>query len=318
MKYIAAIDAADAPKSALWADGIMLTFEDHLIYTNDQRLLIQSLLLDPPQNDEDIRLCRMLYDQTVVWLRQLEGFKRGQLFLRLPDHAVDDFLPATDDDFEALSLYTGHPIRWMREEVEALRTDKDERLQMGSRMMIGNEHLFRTFLRALMAAAKQSGFAEISLLLPCVTRCSDTDRMRAIVKECIAYYAISCKLGIEIATPRAACYAGFFAEWADFIVFHTEDLAQLLYGMTRRESRKAVSHYLHERSTQHNVFTEFDAVGLGTLLNMAVAQIRQVNPGIHLGAIGSPVLNAKGKKFCTDAGIELLFLPQAGKPQAEA
>ncbi|MBQ8143162.1 MAG: hypothetical protein IJ452_03345 [Butyricicoccus sp.] len=315
MKYIAAIDAADAPKAALWADGVMLTFEDHLIYTNDQRLLIQSLLLDPPQNEEDLRLCRMLYDQTVVWLQQLESFSRKQLFFRLPDHAVDDFLPVSSDDFEALSLYTGHPISWMREEVEALRTDEEERLQMGSRMMIGNEHLFRTFLRALMAAAKQSGFTEIALLLPCVARCSDTDRMRAIVAECTAHYEIACALGIEIATPRAACYAGYFAEWADFMVFHTEDLAQLLYGMTRRESRKAVSHYLHENSSQHNVFIEFDAVGLGTLLNMAVAQIRAVNPSMQLGAIGSPVLNAKGKKFCTDAGIEMLILPQTNRKQ---
>lgn len=315
MKYIAAIDAADAPKAALWADGVMLTFEDHLIYTNDQRLLIQSLLLDPPQNEEDLRLCRMLYDQTVVWLQQLESFSRKQLFFRLPDHAVDDFLPVSSDDFEALSLYTGHPISWMREEVAALRTDEEERLQMGSRMMIGNEHLFRTFLRALMAAAKQSGFTEIALLLPCVARCSDTDRMRAIVAECTAHYEIACALGIEIATPRAACYAGYFAEWADFMVFHTEDLAQLLYGMTRRESRKAVSHYLHENSSQHNVFIEFDAVGLGTLLNMAVAQIRAVNPSMRLGAIGSPVLNAKGKKFCTDAGIEMLILPQTNKKQ---
>ena len=310
MKYIAAIDASQTPKSMLWADGVMLTFEDHLIYSNDQRLLIQSLLLDPPQNEEDLRLCRMLYDQTVVWLQQLEGFSRRQLFFRLPDHAVDDFLPVNDDDFEALSLYTGHPIRWMREEVETLRTDEEERLQMGSRMMIGNEYLFRTFLRALMAAAKQSGFDEISLLLPCVARCSDADNMRAIVAECTEHYGIGCTLGIEIATPRAACYAGYFAEWADFIVFHTEDLAQLLYGMTRRESKKAVSHYLHERSAQHTVFTAFDEVGLGTLLNMAVGQIHAVRPDMMLGAIGNPILNAKGKKFCLDAGIGMLFLPQ--------
>ena len=312
MKYIAAIDAAEAPGSARRADGIMLTFEDHLMYTVDQRLLIQSLLLDPPQNDEDLRLCRMLYDQTVIWLQQLEGFSREQLFFRLPDHAVDDFLPVSDDDFEALSLYTGHPIRWMREEVASLRTCEEERLQTGSRMMIGNEHLFRTFLCALMAAAKQSGFPSISLLLPCVARCSDADNMRAIVAECTAAYGISCALGIEIATPRAACYAGYFAEWADFIVFHTEDLAQLLYGMTRRESRRAVSHYLHEQAAQHNVFAEFDAVGLGTLLNMAVAQIRAVKPDMCLGAIGGPVFHPKGKKFCLDAGIEMLILPRSG------
>ncbi len=309
MKYIAAIDASDQPQAVRWADGVMLTFEDHMIYTNEQRLLIQSLLLDPPQNEEDLRLCRMLYDQTVVWLQQLEMVRKGELFFRLPDHAVDDFLPTTDDEYEALSLYTGHPIGWMRGEVAALRTNEDERLQTGSRMMIGNEHLFRTFLCALMAAAQQSGFPKISLLLPCVARCSDADRMRAIAAACIERYGIDCSLGVEIATPRAACFAGWFAEWADFIVFHTEDLAQLLYGMTRRDSRRAVSRYLHEGPAQHHIFTEFDAVGLGTLLRMAVDQIRTVRPGMRLAAIGNPALNEKGQKFCVDTGIGTLILP---------
>ena len=86
--------------------------------------------------------------------------------------------------------------------------------------------------------------------------------------------------------------------------------AQLLYGMTRRESKKAISHYLHERSAQHTVFTAFDEVGLGTLLNMAVGQIHAIRPDMMLGAIGNPILNAKGKKFCLDAGIGMLFLPQ--------
>ena len=54
-------------------DGIMLTGEDCLMRTEDQRLLVQSLLLDPPQAEDDERLRLLQHRQTILWLEKIEG-----------------------------------------------------------------------------------------------------------------------------------------------------------------------------------------------------------------------------------------------------
>ena len=81
-------------------DGIMLTGEDCLMRTEDQRLLVQSLLLDPPQTAEDERLVLLQRRQTILWLEKIEGCAAMQLCISLPDRPVDAFLPRTQAEIE--------------------------------------------------------------------------------------------------------------------------------------------------------------------------------------------------------------------------
>ena len=41
------------------------------------------------------------------------------------------------------------------------------------------------------------------------------------------------------------------------MVFNVEELVQLLYGMSRFDTRKVISCYLHENVFRHNPFVEF-------------------------------------------------------------
>ena len=66
MRYYTEIDAVEELESVDMTDGIMLTGEDCLMRTEDQRLLVQSLLLDPPQTAEDERLGLLQRRQTIL------------------------------------------------------------------------------------------------------------------------------------------------------------------------------------------------------------------------------------------------------------
>ena len=79
MKYITAIDAVEEFESLEPTDGVMLIGEDCLIRMEAQRLLMQSLLLDPPDTENDRRLEEMLHSQTALWLEMVEDCVRGQL-----------------------------------------------------------------------------------------------------------------------------------------------------------------------------------------------------------------------------------------------
>ena len=121
MRYYTEIDAVEELESVDMTDGIMLTGEDCLMRTEDQRLLVQSLLLDPPQAEDDERLRLLQHRQTILWLEKIEGCASMQLCIRLPDRPVDAFLPDTQAEAERLSGYMSRPVDWVTSQVRAAR-----------------------------------------------------------------------------------------------------------------------------------------------------------------------------------------------------
>ena len=310
MRYYTEIDAVEELESVDMTDGIMLTGEDCLMRTEDQRLLVQSLLLDPPRAEDDERLQLLQRRQTILWLEKIEGCASMQLCIRLPDRPVDAFLPDTQAEIARLSGYMSRPAEWVGSQVRTARNLNPDLSCRGCRMMISNELLFRALVRAILAAVKERGIRKLSFLLPFVSECREVSYLKGIITGYAAADGIETTIGIEIATPRAACIAGELAAQADAMVFNVEELVQLLYGMSRFDTRKVISCYLHENVFRHNPFVEFDEIGIGTLLMIALKQIRRVRPQMRLSAIGHCVLSEKGRKFCQDAGIDILIAQQ--------
>ena len=310
MRYYTETDAVEELESVDMTDGIMLTGEDCLMRTEDQRLLVQSLLLDPPQTAEDERLVLLQRRQTILWLEKIEGCAAMQLCIRLPDRPVDAFLPRTQAEIERLSGYMSRPADWLKAQVTAARNLNPDLSCRGCRMMISNELLFRALMRAILDAVRQRGIRKLSFLLPFVSESREVTYLKGIITGYAAACGIECTIGIEIATPRSACIAGELAQYADAMVFNVEELVQLLYGMSRYDTRKVISCYLHENVFRHNPFIELDEIGIGSLLTIALKQIRHVSPQMRLSAIGHCVLSEKGRKFCQDAGIDILIAQQ--------
>lgn len=310
MKYFTEIDAVEGLESVEQTDGIMLTGEECLMRTEDQRLLMQSLLLNPPEDAADVRLEQLRRSQSRLWTEKIEECAQVQLCIRLPDRPIDAFLPRSQAQLSRLSDYMSRPVEWLRGQAQALRTVNPDLSCRGCRMMISNELLFRTFLHALFETSHQCGVHSLSILLPFVSESREVVYLKNIIDEYANTYEIACTLGIEIATPRAACIAGELAQYADAMVFNVDELVQLLFGMSRHDTRKVISRYLHEQVFRHNPFLEFDAMGVGTLLTMALRQIREVRPDIRLSALGQPTLTESGRKFCEELGMDILIGPQ--------
>lgn len=310
MKYFTEIDAVEGLEAVDETDGIMLTGEECLMRTEAQRLLMQSLLLDPPETADDARLGQLFRSQTRLWTEKIAECAQVQLCIRLPDRPLDAFLPSTPAERSRLAAYLSRPDDWVRDRIQALHAINPDLSCRGCRMMIANPLLFQTFLHALFETAQGCGVTRLSILLPFVADSQEVVYLKGILDGYAQTYAIACTLGIEIATPRAACIAGELAGYADAIVFNVDELVQLLYGMSRHDTRKVISRYLHEQVFRHNPFTEFDEIGIGTLLSIALEQIRTTHPQVRLSALGQPTLTEKGRKFCRDMGIDMLIGPQ--------
>ncbi|MCD8357377.1 MAG: hypothetical protein LUE11_12525 [Clostridia bacterium] len=300
MNYIAAIDAFEQLHAPEQTHGVMLNGKTTLDNMNRQRLLIQSLLLAPPTQQSDVRLQQLQQIEADSWLKKISNCGQKQLCIRLPDSSIEAFLPGTPAELEQLSTYMSCPDAWLQEHVHAVRKSNPD---LGCYLIISNDILFGTILRGLFSAAQKCGVEKMSILLPFVNRCREVQQQNMFVAQCAVDYDITCDVGVEIATPRSIRFASELAVHADVIVFNVDELCWLLYGKAPEQTS---SHH-HEYGFHETPFNEFDDIGIGTLLGVAVQQIRQNKPGIRLCASGKYVLTEKGKNFCRELGIHSLI-----------
>ena len=292
MNYIASINAYENLSVPENTAGVMVTGES-IAETNTQRLLMQSLLLLEPETPDDPRLKQLQEYQTASWLKNLTGNPQKQLCVRLPDGPIEAFLPTLASDFDLLAEFMGCTEEWLRARVKAVW---DKHPDLSYYMIISNEMLFASMLRGLFDAAQTRGIEKMSILLPLVNRCREAQQQHLFISQCAIDYGILCDVGIEIATPRAIYFAGDLAKFADVIVFQVDELCWLLYG-------KAQSNGRNQYGFHQTPFNEFDDIGIGTLLGVAITQVRRSNPDVRICASGKYVLTEKGLQFCKELGI---------------
>ena len=312
MNYIAAIDAFHGMHTSNQFTAFMLDGKQAGNDLNCQRLLIQSLLLFPPEDRADKRLQQLQHSQMRSWLNKIQNASQKQLCVRLPDGPIEAFLPSMPAEFEQLSRFMSCSDQWLREQVQAVWNANPD---LSCYMIISNEFIFEAMLRGLFSAARQCGIESMSILLPLVSRCREVQQQNIFASQCALDYNIICDLGIEIATPRAIYFAAELAAHADVIVFNVDELCWLLYGKTK--NTQTGNHSYHAFGLHETPFNEFDDIGIGTLLGVAIQRIRVQNPDIWLCASGKYVLTEKGKQFCQEIGIHSLIADIQQFPSAE-
>ena len=292
MNYIASINAYENLSAPENTNGVMLNGEA-MTENNTQRLLMQSLLLLEPETPDDPRLKQLQECQTTSWLKKLRNNSQKQLCVRLPDGPIETLLPSLASDFDQLSEFMGCTEEWLRARVKAVW---DKHPDLSYYMIISNEMLFESMLCGLFDAAQTCGIEKMSILLPLVNRCREAQQQHLFIAQCAIDYDILCDVGIEIATPRAIYFAGDLAKFTDVIVFQVDELCWLLYGKAQNNGRNQYG--FHETP-----FNEFDDIGIGTLLGVAITQVRRSNPDVRICASGKYVLTEKGLQFCKELGI---------------
>ena len=91
-------------------------------------------------------------------------------------------------------------------------------------------------------------------------------------------------VGTMVETPRAALIAGQLAGLAQFLSFGTNDLTQLTYGFSRDDvEAQLLTAYVERQLLPVSPFASLDPDGVGALVEIAIRNARQVNPGNQAG-----------------------------------
>jgi pyruvate,orthophosphate dikinase len=131
-------------------------------------------------------------------------------------------------------------------------------------------------------------------------------RVEKIHKEVEKRYnvKIKYKFGTMVEIARACVRAARIAEIAEFFSFGTNDLTQGTFSFSREDAEnKFLPIYNTEGILRHNPFEILDELGVGWLMQHAVAEGRRVRPDLKIGICGEHGGQPQAVEFCHRIGL---------------
>jgi pyruvate,orthophosphate dikinase len=232
--------------------------------------------------------------------------------VRLLDPPLHEFLPDSKD----LATQVAEAEARGEDAVELVRQLRvAERLEevnpmlglRGVRLGMLRPEIYRMQARAIAAAARavaEEGYVPVvEIMLPLVGFPSELAKMRAFIEEEVG--KTPAKIGTMIELPRACAVAGEIAEDADFFSFGTNDLTQMVCGMSRDDAEeKFLADYLQGGLLRENPFQTLDQRGVGVFVSMACEGGREAKPSLKLGVCGEHGGDPKSIAFFHEVGLD--------------
>jgi pyruvate,orthophosphate dikinase len=137
------------------------------------------------------------------------------------------------------------------------------------------------------------------------------DQTRAVAEDVLAEAGVKVDylVGTMIETPRAALLADQIAEVAEFFSFGTNDLTQMVMGLSRDDAGRFLPDYVDKAKAgifKDDPFQSLDQQGVGMLMKWAIEKARSV-PGkkkLKIGICGEHGGEADSVKFCHALGMD--------------
>ncbi len=307
-------DAARA--RSLGAVGIGLCRTEHMFFQPDAlRAIRQMIVADDPRSrqralNEIQPIQRSMFEQL---FREMDGLP---VTIRLLDPPLHEFLPERDADIADVAAELGVRPEALRARLDQLHEANPMLGHRGVRVGITAPEVYKTQVRAIFEAAcalAQQGVQVVpEVMIPLVGLDRELERMRALVVETaeavIAEFGagqeIRYLVGTMVELPRAALTADKIAAHADFFSFGTNDLTQLVYGLSRDDMGKFFPDYQREGLMPESPLAVFDVQGVGALVRMGTDLGRAAKPKLKVGICGEHGGDPVGVKFFHDAGLD--------------
>jgi pyruvate, orthophosphate dikinase len=312
---------ADTPDDAakareLGAEGIGLCRTEHMFFGEDRLPVVQAMIMASDEDGRRRQLDRLLPFQESDFRGIFEAMAGMPVTIRLLDPPLHEFLPDLEDLNEEIARgkQEGRPASELSElervaaRVRALQEQNPMLGMRGCRLGLMYPEIYEMQVRAIVRAARAVDASGVEIMHPLVGFAEELRRLRALTERVIAEEGGE-QLGIHIGTmievPRAALTAGEIAEVADFFSFGTNDLTQMTLAFSRDDAEGGfLTQYLDDGVLARNPFQTLDRSGVGSLIELAVRQSRDVRAGIKLGICGEHGGDPDSVAFCHGTGLD--------------
>jgi pyruvate,orthophosphate dikinase len=308
-------DTPDQTRIALafGAEGIGLTRTEHMFFEGDRIDAMREMILATTLEDRKAALAKLLpyqrEDFTGIF-KELKGFPAT---IRLLDPPLHEFLPHSKEQQLDLSKKIGVPVETIIQRVHDLHEFNPMLGHRGCRLGIAYPEITEMQARAVFEAAADVAKKKIKVkpevMIPLVGFKKEFDLQAEIVhrvaKEVMSEKKVKFEyqVGTMIEVPRGALTADQIAENAEFFSFGTNDLTQTALGISRDDMGAFLMPYTESEVFKKNPFATLDTVGVGQLIETAVAKGRQTRPNIKLGICGEHGGDPESVVFCHKVGL---------------
>ncbi len=317
---------ADTPEDAerargFGAEGIGLCRTEHMFMSEDRLPAVRRMILAREIDERLLALAELAPMQQGDFegiLRAMDGLP---VTIRLLDPPLHEFLPSLLEASRNVERIREHGAEGDLKSAEALLKRVKELTE--SNPMLGTrgcrlgllfpeiyEMQVRAIVRAALKVKAEGGDPRPEIMIPLVGFAEELRRMRELVVEVAAEEceAAGIDFPIEIGTmielPRAAFVADQIAEHGDFFSFGTNDLTQMVLGLSRDDAEgKFLTQYLEDGVIDNNPFQTLDVDGVGAVIRMGCELGRKTKPNIKLGVCGEHGGDPASVRFFHDVGV---------------
>ena len=265
---------ADTPEDArrareFGAEGIGLCRTEHMFMEEGRLRIVREMILSEDERALDAALEKLEPLQKEDFEKIFKSMDGLPVTVRLLDPPLHEFLPDPKDltakvaEAEARAENAGELVRQLRiaERLEEVNPMLGLR---GVRLGVLRPEVYRMQARAIAAAVRtvaEEGYVPVvEIMVPLVGFPSELAMIKAYIEEEVGETPV--KIGTMIELPRACAVAGEIAEDADFFSFGTNDLTQMVCGMSRDDAEERfLADYLEGGLLRENPFQTLDRKG---------------------------------------------------------
>jgi pyruvate,orthophosphate dikinase len=185
----------------------------------------------------------------------------------------------------------------------------------GCRIGIAFPEIYQMQARAIFEAACEAGArtgepVRPEIMLPLISAVRELELLKRHIEAVAAEVRaergemVEYHVGVMIETPRAAFRAADIADEADFLSFGTNDLTQMVYGLSRDDAGRFIPDYIAQHVYPHDPFHTLDLDGVGEVIRIATARARSHRSDISIGLCGEHGGDPASIAFCEASGFD--------------
>ena len=311
---------ADTPKDAatalkFGAEGIGLTRTEHMFFEGERIKKFRIMILSDTEEERRAALEGIKPFQKSDFIGIYEAMEGRPVTIRLLDPPLHEFLPHTDEEFEAIAKEMGKSVSELKIKAKALHELNPMMGHRGCRLAVSYPEIAEMQTSAIIEAAlevkKNKGYDIVpEIMIPLVGDVKELKYVKNIITttadKIIADTGMELKymVGTMIEIPRACLTADEIAKEAEFFSFGTNDLTQMTYGLSRDDAGKILADYIDKRIYEGDPTAKLDQEGVGQLMRIAVEKGKSTRPEIKLGICGEHGGDPSSIDFCHRIGLK--------------
>ncbi|MEW6145337.1 MAG: pyruvate, phosphate dikinase [Thermodesulfobacteriota bacterium] len=326
---------ADTPQDAriaykFGAEGIGLCRTEHMFFAKDRIPIMQDMILSQTPEERAKYLSKLLPMQRNDFKELFRNMKGHPVTIRLIDPPLHEFLPKLQElmmDIKELEMKKPSSKgldrkKLLLERVQELHEFNPMLGLRGCRLGILIPEITKMQVTAIMEAASEVADEGVKavpeIMVPLVAMVTEMKAQKDVIQQVAdevlskSRKKIKYKIGTMIEVPRAAVTADQIATEAEFFSFGTNDLTQMMFGLSRDDSGKIIKTYMNEKVAlngkdisilEKDPFLTLD-LGVVELMKLAIAKGRKVRPDLKVGICGEHGGDPQSIEYSNAIGVD--------------